>query len=401
MSPLKDKHVLLGVTGGIAAYKSAELVRCLQRSGAEVRVVMTLGATEFITPLTLQALSGYPVRMDLLDPEAESGMDHIALARWADVILVAPASANFMSRLSEGRADDLLATLCLATAAPIVLAPAMNQQMWQAEVTQHNAQVLTGRGIRLFGPISGEQACGEVGPGRMLEPEQITRDIEALFAEGPLTGLTVVVTAGPTREAIDPVRYISNRSSGKMGFAVARAAAEAGARVVLISGPVSLATPPGVERIDIETAEQALAAVQAHECDIFIATAAIADYRPVKESPQKIKKDQQSLTLELERTTDILAMVAAADKAPFTLGFAAETDNLDDYALRKLEAKGLDMIAANWVGENVEGGFDSEINALKLFWSDGDRNLPMTSKRELARQLMSVVAERYQQKHRL
>ncbi|MCK5639946.1 MAG: bifunctional phosphopantothenoylcysteine decarboxylase/phosphopantothenate--cysteine ligase CoaBC [Gammaproteobacteria bacterium] len=399
MSALKDKHVLLGVTGGIAAYKSAELVRCLQRAGAEVRVVMTQGAMEFITPLTLQALSGHPVRTELLDSEAESGMDHIALARWADIILAAPASANFMSRLSEGRADDLLATLCLATSAPIVLAPAMNQQMWLAEATQYNVQVLTGRGIRLFGPAAGEQACGEVGPGRMLEPEQIARQVEALFAEGPLTGLTVMVTAGPTREAIDPVRYISNRSSGKMGFAVAQAAAEAGARVVLISGPVSIATPPGVERVDIETAEQALAAVQVHECDIFIATAAISDYRPVLEHQQKIKKDQSGLVLELERTTDILATVASAEKTPFTVGFAAETENLDDYALSKLEAKGLDMIAANWVGENTEGGFDRETNALKLFWKGESKELPMTSKRELARKLIGVVTERYRQKH--
>lgn len=398
MNALKDKQVLLGVTGGIAAYKSAELVRCLQRAGAEVRVVMTRGATEFITPLTLQALSGHPVRIELLDSKAECGMDHITLARWADIILAAPASANFMSRLSEGRADDLLATLCLATAAPIALAPAMNQQMWLAKATQHNAQVLTGRGVRLLGPAEGEQACGEVGPGRMLEPEQITREVEALFSQGPLAGLTVMVTAGPTREAIDPVRYISNRSSGKMGFAVAQAAAEAGAQVILVSGPVSLATPPGVERVDIETAEQALAAVQARECDIFIATAAIADYRPLLTSQQKIKKDQTDLVLELERTSDILAIVASADKAPFTVGFAAETENLNEYALSKLEAKGLDMIAANGVGDNVEGGFDSDTNALKLFWQEGTEELPMTSKQELARQLIGAVAERYQQK---
>lgn len=393
MSQLVNKRILLGVTGGIAAYKSADLARRLRDAGAQVRVVMTRAATEFITPLTMQAVSGNPVHLHLLDPQAEAGMGHIELARWADAVLVAPASANFMARLAHGLADDLLSTLCLACTAPIALAPAMNRQMWANPATQANCQVLQGRGVRLFGPGEGEQACGEVGLGRMTEPQQLVEMTAALFAVGSLGGLQVMVTAGPTREAIDPVRFISNRSSGKMGYAIAAAAAEAGAIVTLVSGPVALATPPHVTRIDVESAAQMYEAVLAgvRDCAIFIGAAAVADYRPQHAAPSKVKKSKAAVNLALEPTPDILASVAALTNPPFTVGFAAETDDLEAHAQAKRAAKQLSMIAANWVGRPGTG-FDSDENALTLFWEGGSAQLPQTSKEKLARQLIAIIA---------
>jgi len=393
MNGLVNRHILLGVTGGIAAYKAAELVRLLRRAGAEVRVVMTRGATEFVTPLTFQALSGHAVRTELFDAAAEAGMDHIELARWADLVLVAPASADFLARLAAGRADDLLATLCLATAAPIALAPAMNQQMWQAPATRDNAQRLIARGVHLFGPASGEQACGEVGPGRMLEPAELARLAGELFGAGPLAGVRALVTAGPTREAIDPVRFVSNRSSGKMGFAVAAALAGAGAEVVLVAGPVALPTPSGVRRIDVESAAQMLAAVDGERFDLLVATAAVADYRPAAAADGKIKKDQAGMTLELTRNPDILATISTARPEVFTVGFAAETDDLERYARGKLAQKRLDMIAANWVGGGR--GFETERNALQVYWDGGGAELDEAPKAELARQLVALIGQRY------
>ncbi|MCK9529256.1 MAG: bifunctional phosphopantothenoylcysteine decarboxylase/phosphopantothenate--cysteine ligase CoaBC [Gammaproteobacteria bacterium] len=393
---LQGKHILLGVTGGIAAYKAPALVRELRRTGAEVRVVTTPAAQAFVAPLSLQAVSGHPVRGELFDPAAEAGMDHIALARWADLVLVAPATANFLARLSAGLADDLLTTLCLATAAPIAVAPAMNRQMWQAAATVHNVGLLRERGVHLFGPAEGEQACGETGPGRMLEPlELVTCCAGLLMASERLAGVRVLVTAGPTREALDPVRYISNRSSGRMGFAVAEAAAAAGAAVTLVSGPVDLPTPPGVQRVDVVSAAEMAAAVEACDCDLFIGTAAVADYRPVAAAPEKIKKSAARLTLELERNPDILAGVAARPARPFTVGFAAETEQLETHARDKLARKGLDMIAANDVSPRAEGGFDSAVNALRLFWADGEATLPLQDKRQLAHELVQLISDRY------
>jgi len=395
MTTLAGKRVLLGVTGGIAAYKAAALVREMKKAGAEIRVVMTPAATAFVAPLTFQALSGQPVRTVLLDPGEESGMDHIALARWAELIVVAPATADFIARLSHGLADDLLATLCLATDAPIALAPAMNHRMWEAAATRANVETLRQRGVRLLGPAEGDQACGETGPGRMLEPEAILDRVAGIFRPGVLTGLSVLVTAGPTREAIDPVRYLSNRSSGKMGYAVAAAAAEAGARAVLVSGPVALAPPPRVERVSVETADEMRREVLARTegCDIFVAVAAVADYRPVEIVGHKIKREAERLTLTLERTTDILAAVARLPCRPFIVGFAAETDDLEANALKKLRAKGLDMVAANWVGQEG-GGFESEENALSVYWEGGGRALPRASKAELGRALVELIVER-------
>ena len=388
-------RVLLGVTGGIAAYKSAELVRRLRDRGAEVQVVMTAGACQFVTPLTFQALSGRPVRTDLWDEAAEAAMGHIELARWADRVLVAPASADFLARLAHGLADDLLTTLCLATDAPIDVAPAMNRLMWANAATQANVALLRSRGVSVLGPAEGDQACGETGPGRMLEPAEI---LEAMAprttAPGVLAGLKVLITAGPTRERIDPVRFITNRSSGKMGFAVAEAAREAGAEVILVSGPVNVATPPGVRRVDVETAEQMMAAVNEHfeGTDVFIAAAAVSDYRPVQAAAEKIKKTSDSLVLALSRTTDILATVAARTPRPFVVGFAAETQNVERNALAKLEGKRLDLIAANQVGDNL--AFDCEDNALTLYWPGGQRELGRAPKRQLAAALVSVIAER-------
>ncbi|MGM0594987.1 MAG: bifunctional phosphopantothenoylcysteine decarboxylase/phosphopantothenate--cysteine ligase CoaBC [Pseudomonadota bacterium] len=394
---LAGRRILLGVSGGIAAYKSALLVRELVQAGAEVRVVMTRAATEFVTPMTLQALSGNPVRSELFDPAHEAAMGHIELARWAELILVAPASADLMARLAAGMADDLLTTLCLASEAPLLLAPAMNRVMWQAAATQENAQTLRRRGAALLGPDEGEQACGESGPGRMLEPPQLLAACEAHFADGPLIGIRLTLTAGPTREALDPVRYLSNHSSGKMGFAIAAAAAAMGARVRLVSGPVALPTPAGVERVDVQSAEQMLQAVLEDAGEIFIGCAAVADYRPVAVAAGKIKKRAETLELALQRNPDILARVAALEPAPFTVGFAAETEALEQHARAKLEAKGLDMIAANWVGERAAGGgFNSDENALELYWEGGGQSLPRSDKPTLARSLLATIAQRYQ-----
>jgi phosphopantothenoylcysteine decarboxylase/phosphopantothenate--cysteine ligase len=394
-------RVLLGVTGGIAAYKSAEIVRRLHERGAEVQVVMTAGARQFVTPLTFQALSGRPVRSDLWDEAAEAAMGHIELARWADHILVAPASADFLARLAHGLADDLLTTLCLATDVPISVAPAMNRLMWANPATRANVELLRARGVAILGPGVGDQACGETGPGRMLEPTEL---VDAILAPpavaapvvvGALAGRKVVVTAGPTRERIDPVRFITNRSSGKMGYAVAEAARDAGAEVVLVSGPVNLPAPPGLRRVCVETAEQMMAAVAAEVpgTDIFIAAAAVSDYRPVQVSSEKIKKTSDSLLLALSRTPDILATVAAGSPRPFVVGFAAETQNVERNALAKLEGKRLDMIAANQVGDGL--AFDCDDNALTVYWPDGKRELPKAGKAQLAAQLVGVIAERF------
>ncbi|MHB8405321.1 MAG: bifunctional phosphopantothenoylcysteine decarboxylase/phosphopantothenate--cysteine ligase CoaBC [Gammaproteobacteria bacterium] len=391
---LVGKHILLGVTGGIAVYKCPDLVRRLREMGAEVQVVMTQGAQRFVTSLTFQALSGHSVRTELWDMQAEHVMGHIELARWADTVLVAPATASFMARLAHGHADDLLTTLCLATEAPLIIAPAMNWVMWESPATQENVQRLANRGVRLLGPVLGELAEGEIGMGRMLEPAEI---VAALKGESsvPLKGLRVLVTAGPTREPIDPVRYVSNRSSGKMGFAVARAAAEAGAEVTLVSGPVQLATPRDVRRVDVETAAQMHAAVmrEVAKTEIFIAAAAVADYAPTEVAREKIKKRGNSLELKLAKTPDILAEVAARVPRPFTVGFAAETQRLETHARAKLVSKRLDMIAANWVGRGR--GFDRNDNVLAVYWKDGAAELGTGQKLELARQLIQLVAEHY------
>lgn len=396
MAELDGKKVLLGVTGGIAAYKSPELVRRLRERGAQVQVVMTAGAARFITPMTFQAVSGRPVRDALWDDAAEAAMGHIELARWADLILVAPASADFIARLTAGFADDLLATLCLASEAPVALAPAMNRVMWSAAATTENVRRLTGRGVVMLGPGSGDQACGESGEGRMLEPEELVEQAAALLSpeSGPLAGQKVVVTAGPTREPIDPVRYITNRSSGKMGFAVAAAARAAGADVILISGPVHQPTPAGVKRVDVETAEDMLRATldAVSDADVFIAAAAVADYRPREAAGHKIKKHGESMDLSLTRAPDVLATVAAADRRPFVVGFAAETRDLEVNARKKLEEKRLDLIAANLVGQGV--GFDCDDNALTVFWSDGGQQFAPASKTRLAEQLVEFIAER-------
>jgi len=396
MNTLTGKHLLLGVTGGIAAYKSAELIRQLRAEGATVRVVMTAGARQFITPLTLQALSGNPVHSELLDTEAESAMGHIALARWADALLIAPATADFIARLQQGRADDLLGAVTLACDSPVAVAPSMNRAMWENPATRANIAALGSRGVHIFGPALGEQACGETGPGRLLEPDELVTAVAGLFETRALTGRRVLVTAGPTREAIDPVRYISNHSSGRMGFAVAQAAVEAGAGVTLVSGPVSLATPPRVQRIDVVSAADMRRAVleQVVNCDIFIAVAAVADYRPEHAAANKLKKTAGQMTLTLVRNPDILAEVAALPSAPFTVGFAAETHAVAAHARTKREAKGVDMIAANQVGAGQ--GFDSEDNALHVIWAGGERALPLTGKARLARQLVALIAERFQ-----
>jgi len=394
------RNIVLGVSGGIAAYKSADLCRRLTERGARVRVVMTAGARSFVTPLTFQAVSGNPVHTSLLDEDAEAGMGHIELARWADLVLIAPASANLIARLAAGMADDLLTTVCLATRAPIAIAPAMNQQMWAAGATRDNVERLRARGVAVLGPGAGEQACGEVGAGRMLEPLDIAARVQALVEQGPLAGVGVLVTAGPTREAIDPVRFISNHSSGKMGYAVAEAAAALGARVILVSGPTALPAPRGAERVLVESSDDMHAAVLSRidEHQIFVGAAAVADYRPAAAERQKIKKRDDRTRLELVRTRDVLAEVAARTPRPFTVGFAAETENVAGHARGKLEAKGLDMIAANQVG--VPGrGFDAEDNALTVFWQGGERELPLSAKTELARGLMELVAERYRARH--
>ena len=387
-------RILLGVTGGIAAYKSAELVRLLKKSGREVRVVMTRGAEAFMTPLTFQALSGEPVRTSLLDPDAEAGMGHIELAKWADQIVVAPASADFIARLANGMADDLLTTLCCATESPIAVAPAMNQAMWSNRRTLRNIGLLeSDPQIQLWGPDQGSQACGDVGPGRMLEPAALFELIVG-SGKGALSGKRVVITAGPTREPIDPVRYISNHSSGKMGYALASAASAAGAEVTLISGPVALDAPAGVERRFVTTAQEMLdVSSEAVDkgCDLFIATAAVADYRPDVCADDKIKKSSDAMNVALVRNPDTLATIAGRADAPFTVGFAAETRDLERYALDKMSRKHLNMIVANDV--SAPGlGFNSDDNAVTVFWPGGRESLGPESKTSLSRRLIALIA---------
>ena len=391
---LTNKKVLLGIGGGIAAYKSADLIRRLKERGADVRVIMTQSAMEFITPLTIQALSGNPVASDLLDHAAEAAMGHIELARWADVVLLAPATANLIARINAGMANDLLTTTCLATSAPVIVCPAMNQQMYQNITTQENIANLARKGLIIWQPASGNQACGEVGPGRMQEPTAMAEQLVQFFGPKSLCGHNVLITAGPTREAIDPVRYISNHSSGKMGYALAQAAAEMGAKVTLVSGPVNLATPPGVTRIDVDSAQQMLEAVmgQVEQHDIFIGCAAVADYRIAAVADQKIKKSAEQMQLALVRNPDILAAVAQHTIRPFTVGFAAETNDVEQYARCKLQRKKLDMIAANDV--SIQGlGFNADSNALQVFWQDGSQQLPATDKLTLARQLLTLIEQ--------
>ena len=400
MNKLQHRRVLLGVTGGIAAYKAAEILRQCQIMGAEVRVVMTPAATEFITPLTFQALSGSPVHTQLLDAEEEAGMGHINLARWADVILVAPASADFIARFASGMANDLLTTLLLASEKTVMLAPAMNRAMFDDLNTQKNIRQLESQGVIILGPAEGVQACGEVGMGRMLEPEALADAVAEHFQTGELAGLNVLLNAGPTREAIDPVRYISNHSSGKMGFSLAQACVEAGAHVTLVAGPVHLPTPSGVERIDVISANEMAKAVmsKSKQADIFIASAAVVDYTPVEIADNKIKKSASEMQLTLVKTTDILTNVATEDESTFCVGFAAETDNLEVYAKDKLERKSLDMIAANWIGRD-SGGFNSEYNALSVYWENGFQELDSMPKPELARELVALIAKRYHEKN--
>jgi len=393
MAHLFNRNVLLGVSGGIAAYKSAELVRQLQERGATVRVIMTRGAQEFITPLTLQALSGHPVHTELLDAEAEMGMGHIELARWADLLVIAPATADLIARLAAGRADDLLTTVALATPAPVLLAPAMNQQMWRTDATAANIGTLAARGMTVVGPASGEQACGDVGPGRMEEPAAIAGAAAARFASGLLAGRRVVITAGPTREAIDPVRYISNHSSGKMGYALATAAVDAGAVTTLVSGPVGLPLPEHVRLCRVESAREMLdqCLALAPECDIFIACAAVADYRPAQAEGHKLKKGPERISLELVRNPDIVATVAGLPDRPFTVGFAAETRDVAAYARDKLRRKKLDMIVANDVSDRSIG-FNSDENEGLALWQDGEQALARMNKATMAREIIRLIA---------
>lgn len=395
---LQGKQILLGISGGIAAYKAAELTRLLIKAGASVRVCMTPAACEFITPLTLQALSGHPVHTTLLDPAAEAGMGHIELARWADHILIAPATADLIARLVAGRADDLLTTLCLASAAPLSIAPAMNQQMWKHAATQANITTLTQRGVRILGPDQGAQACGDIGPGRLLEPATLLQAMGDFYqsTDLPLSGCKVLITAGPTREALDPVRFITNRSSGKMGYAVAEAARDWGAEVTLVSGPVNLAAPTKVKCILVESAQQMLEASQTEvkDANIFIATAAVADYTPAEVATHKIKKSTNELSLVLTKTTDILATLSHANPKLFSVGFAAETKDLLTYARSKLERKGLQMVAANLVGSGK--AFDQDSNALEVVWQGGSTSLPEMDKKQLAQELMNLINAHYQ-----
>jgi phosphopantothenoylcysteine decarboxylase/phosphopantothenate--cysteine ligase len=395
-----NKRVLLGVSGGIAAYKSAELVRLLRKQGIEVRVVMTQSATQFISPLTFQALSGYPVSVDLLDADSENAMSHINLARWADMLLIAPATANIIAKLTHGLADDLLTTLSLVVECPVYIAPAMNQSMWHKAVTQENITQLKTRGVTVIGPESGGQACGDTGLGRMSDPAVICEQLLVKSIEPCLKGLRVLISAGPTREPLDPVRYITNRSSGKMGYAIAKAALQAGANVILVSGVVNLPPPEQIELYQVETAAEMYNAVMAKaaSCDIYIGAAAVADYSPQVVQTQKIKKQAAQTTIILEKTKDILAAVAGLEQRPFTVGFAAETHDLEIYAQHKLHEKNLDMIAANWVGRE-QGGFDSEQNALQVFWKNGEKILAMMDKTRLAEQFVLLCAERFHEKN--
>jgi phosphopantothenoylcysteine decarboxylase/phosphopantothenate--cysteine ligase len=400
VQPLLNQRIVIGISGGIAAYKIPELVRRLKDWGADVRCVITQGGQAFITPLTLQAVSGNPVHHDLLDPAAEAAMGHIELAKWADLVLIAPASANTLAQLAHGHASDLLTTICLATAAPLLVAPAMNQQMWAHAAVQANCAQLRQRGVQLIEPASGAQACGDVGAGRMPEPLQLRDAVLAALTriEPVLAGKQLVITAGPTREAIDPVRYLSNHSSGKMGFALAAAAQQLGAKVILVAGPCQLSTPAQVQRIDVVSAADMLAAVEHHvgAADIFIGCAAVADYRPRLAADQKIKKQQDALQLELVKTPDILASVASRPQPPFCIGFAAETEQLEHYADGKLKAKKLAMIAANNVSDSSIG-FNSDENAMQLMWYDQagklqQQHLERASKHTIAMAILRQAA---------
>ena len=402
MNRLTNKRIILGVTGGIAAYKSAELIRLLKTHGADVRVVMTRAAQEFITPLTLQALSGNPVHLELLDTEAEAGMGHIELARWGDALLIAPASADFIARISQGHGNDLLTTLCLAARCPIIVAPAMNQGMWASPANQRNIERLQENNVQLIGPASGEQACGDIGLGRMSEPDDIAHYLANQFETGLLSGKQVIITAGPTQEAIDPVRFISNHSSGKMGFALAEAARDAGAQVTLIAGPVHLTTPERIKRINAVSANdmlnaslQALNETEQRDKLIFIATAAVSDYRPDNSADQKIKKakDKSPLSLKLIENPDIVATIAQQTPKPFTVGFAAETQQVVNYANDKIKRKNLDMIIANDVS-NHDIGFNSDMNAVTVIWPENTKTLEIASKQRIATQIIEIIAER-------
>lgn len=394
MAHLFNRNILLGVSGGIAAYKAAELIRLLQGEGANVRVIMTAGAQAFITPLTLQALSGHPVHTELLDEDAERGMGHIELARWADLLLIAPASADVIARLSSGRADDLLSTVALACPAPLMLAPAMNQQMWKNAGTAVNIETLTKRDAHIVGPETGEQACGDIGPGRMEAPAMIAAAAASVFDTGLLAGKRVVITAGPTREALDPVRYLSNHSSGKMGYALAQAAVDAGAVTTLVSGPVNLKAPEQAGVVAVESAQQMLKACLdlAPDCDIFIACAAVADYRPAEIAQQKIKKGAEELKLTFTRNPDIVATISGLQPRPFTVGFAAETTGVIDYAKDKMQRKSLDMIVANDVS-NQAIGFNSDNNAATVIWPGGEKALPCATKANIAAQIIGLIAD--------
>ncbi|RPG49076.1 MAG: bifunctional phosphopantothenoylcysteine decarboxylase/phosphopantothenate--cysteine ligase CoaBC [Gammaproteobacteria bacterium TMED1] len=398
MQTLINKRILLGVTGGIAAYKSAELVRLLQEQGSEVRVVMTKAATEFITPLTLQALSQNPVYTELLDTESESAMSHITLARWADLVLISPATSNFIAQLAGGHANDLLTTICLAAQCPLAIAPAMNQAMWGNSSTKDNCKTLLERGLHFFGPADGLQACGEEGSGRLLDLESIVNGISSVFETGALTGKHVVITAGPTREAIDPVRFISNHSSGKQGYALAEAALEAGARVTLVSGPTNIEAPRQAQVIQVDSAEEMYVEVQKLilDTDIFIGVAAVADYRPKTVPERKIKKSEVASNatwlLELVRNRDILQSVSNSPNRPFTVGFAAETDNVIGNARDKLTHKNLDMIIANKVGDTTVG-FNSDNNRTTVLWKDDQQELPIMSKAAVSSKIIALIAE--------
>ena len=398
MQTLAGKKILLGISGGIAAYKCAELTRRLIERGAQVHVVMTHAAKEFITPLTMQAVSGHPVSDSLFDPAAEASMGHIELAKWADLVLLAPATADVIARMAAGMGNDLLTTLVLATDAPIAVSPAMNQQMYSNIATQENIATLSRRGMHIWGPAAGEQACGDIGLGRMLEPMQLVGLCEQFFTDKPLQGKSILISAGPTREAIDPVRYISNHSSGKMGFALAEMAQKLGAEVTLVSGPVALATPQGCERVNVESALEMHQAVmdKAQQSDVFISCAAVADYRPETIADNKIKKtaDNDAMTVSMVKNPDIVASVAAmTTNRPFTVGFAAETQNVKQYALSKLERKNLDMICANDV--SLEGqGFNSNENAITVYWHEGEQSLTLASKQHIAQQILQIIADK-------
>ena len=399
MNHISAPKLLLGVSGGIAAYKAAELARLFVKAGWQVQVVMTRHATEFVTPLTFQALTGRETRGALFDPQHEAAMGHIELARWPDAIVIAPASSNTLARLAHGLADDLLSPLCLASDKPIFVAPAMNRLMWSHAATQSNLTLLRQRGVTQLGPDAGSQACGETGEGRLLEPVQIFEAVQsALQPQKDLTGLHAVITAGPTREPLDPVRFMTNRSSGKQGYAVADALLARGAKVTLISGPTNLPTPSGATRIDVETAEQMLgmSLAAATEADVFIGTAAVADYRAETIAPEKLKKSGESMTLVLSRNPDILAQVRAAQPSLFMVGFAAETEQLETHAREKLAKKKLDLIAANWVGDGK--AFDTDDNALQLFWNGGEAEIASAPKADVAKALVAQLIHLYRQR---